>query len=187
MKRMMEVLFITCFILFLVSCGKAAHDLVQDYGPLKPSNQPRPQYFHDPDLQGFADQYLQVMKDNGIDTSNYGHLIRLEYIDGQLDKKETTIGLCNTYEDNRGLYYTIKIKRLETNSFCNRAITFHELGHCVNNLKHSSKPGSIMYPELTLDCTQYMDDNWDRLVTEHVQYIKDCQAGTCETVKEEDK
>lgn len=172
MKSMTAFLTFIVFLL-LVGCGKAAHDLYEDYGPLKPRSAPRPEYLHDPDLQAFADQYLDEMAKAGVSTKYYGRLLRLEYVDAFDDKEPAnTIGLCNKYTDQDGVFTTIKIKRVETNSFINRAIVFHEMGHCVNNLKHSDERGSIMYPELTMN-TQYYVENWDSLVTGLVQYIKD--------------
>lgn len=173
----MKMLFLFPALLLLVlvfvttGCGSEADDIVEDVF-FKDFEADRPSYYIDPELQPYLDEYVKDMEDRGV-IVNLDRLYRLELVDSfkDLEDGKKQLGVCWHRHDHEGYYGTVEVLR-GYEDVVTKAITYHELGHCLHKLEHSDEPKSLMYSTLTTN-PKFYEENWSELVEGLVKYLKE--------------
>jgi len=98
-----------------------------------------------------------------VDLSNLSKLQFIRYGDPATKEKPSTVGICNTwYEDDLLIKSNIIVKDLKS-PILNKALLYHELGHCVLELDHTSQESKTIMSPTMLNVSHY-SNNWDKLV-----------------------
>lgn len=143
---------ILIFLLFLVGCGNNTQIKTTYRYPDKNI---------DPCFTHYLDMYIE-------DTKRYGALY--DYTEIQTFKwvkklSRGAIGRCSIAEYDDGLhgYIYLLIEEETWSETYTKYVIYHELGHCLTNLKHIKEFG-IMSPYIIAD-DEFIEDNWDDLVS----------------------
>lgn len=99
----------------------------------------------------------------GADTSLISKLEFVRYGDPSTDENRNIVGVCNIYTVNGKIVRTNIIMQDMGDHLLNKALLYHELGHCVLNLDHTEQdPQTIMSPYISN--SKFYKSNWDELV-----------------------
>jgi hypothetical protein len=98
------------------------------------------------------------------DISSISKLEFIRYGETASPDQPNTVGLCTTYPYNNGTLYKSNIVVKQNDSaIALKAIVYHELGHCILGLEHTSQESeTLMSPIMMSD--DYYENNWDVLV-----------------------
>lgn len=107
-----------------------------------------------PELTGLWNQYTQTLTLSGIDWGaavGKANLVAIEAVPPEAI--EGKAGVCLTEEERlfNKVRYTRRIK-MASDRLNDWSTFYHELGHCIFNLKHNQDPDSLMFFS-----TQYSD------------------------------
>lgn len=112
-----------------------------------------------PELRGYVEDFLIDCDGYGADLSD---LAALRYVDFAEQMEGSDVGICWIIRSKvlqRTWATAIEVERME-NETMQRALMYHELGHCILNLDH--RPDTMMAAVL-LDEKTYLT-NWNTLV-----------------------
>lgn len=111
----------------------------------------------DPRLQPYLDSYLSFAPDEGnlklIDNIGIGNPGN-----GKEGVCERNVKIETFLRTNRNII----VAEINLNDWYGAKVIFHEMGHCLHGLKHSSNPDDIMYDE------RYDDDTREEFWKEHI-------------------
>ena len=164
-------------LLFLVGCGTIQDNVLVEHV----DDRYYTQHYWDPALVPYVDYYIQLAEHYGVRFYRLSTITRIEYREIK-DKNgdKDIVGYCHTYSSKDGnVYRTITIKKgYKWTKYRLNAVMLHELGHCVNNLEHSTVENSIMYESLPSE--RYLEENWDHAVEQFFDFIKNGDPVTVE-------
>lgn len=131
------------FILFLlsISCGSIVE---RDYKKITTVEPKIPKKNWNEELIPYIDEFMDYVHIYNLKTFPLEKLKIVDYGIPDKDNKNI-IGMCYQYNyENKPLYNKIIIIKEKRDIYL-KQLMFHELGHCLLNLKHVDDPGSIMY------------------------------------------
>jgi hypothetical protein len=156
--------YIISAMLLTTACGK--DEILGDWDK-KPEEKPTAIEKEEPvtGLKSLLNSFLSDCRDKyGADTSDVDKLEFIRYGDPSTEEQPQTVGVCNSWHDESGdlVRSNIVVKEMK-NPVMAKALMYHELGHCVLGLEHTSQESkTIMSPSMLPSV--YYSYNWESLV-----------------------
>ena len=151
-------------VLLLTSCGP---DSPTDWHNVPWQKDPPPVKAEEPipQLKEILDNFLY---DYGVvykaDVSSVSKLEFIRYGNPATKENPNQVGVCWTWSYNSGAVYKSNITVMEMDTATSiRALLYHELGHCVLGLDHTTQESKTMMSP-TMHDDMYYEENWDILV-----------------------
>jgi hypothetical protein len=131
----------------------------------------RPDYYCHEDLCPYVEKFHADMDYYGVNPVN-DDLYTVDYVsNGSYEPKtQKTLGTCVTHQwheiwikDKKDWPLSFKDEEGALKPCHMRKIMYHELGHCVSDLRHDETEGAVMYAYQSSDCTLTVT-HWDEMV-----------------------
>lgn len=147
--------------LLLLSCGEDDNNDWVEKISLDPGP-PEIDYEQPVDkLQTFIDEFKKDCGSYGRDLSRFSTLESVKFGDPSTDEEPNRVGVCNWWKHDGDVYKTEIIVSPLKSHILLRGLMYHELGHCILGLPHTSDT-TMMSPNLL--SPYYYEDNWNNLV-----------------------
>jgi len=105
----------------------------------------------DPELQVYLDEFKEALSVHNL--APHHAIILLSYVDSfpPIEDKPGArqVGVCI------GVHVVHVLKGLDKKF--ERAVTWHELGHCMMDLEHNDNPDSLMFPNVPYEITREIE------------------------------
>lgn len=112
-----------------------------------------------PELVGYIEDFAQDCRSYGADLTDFRKLHYVNFADNIAGQKEM-VGVCWTMSyPGMKVATAIEVKDLN-DDMLQKALMYHELGHCILNLDH--RQGTIMSEEMMPRFVY--ETSWDKLV-----------------------
>jgi hypothetical protein len=151
-------------VMLITACGKG--EIAEDWNKRhQKDNDTVYQEEPAPALRAILDSFISDCRDTyHADVSLANKLEYIRYGDPATKEKPYVVGQCNMmyYEDGSLAKSNIIVKEMN-NPIMAKALLYHELGHCILDLDHTSEESqTLMSPNMF--SSKYYTNNWDRLV-----------------------
>jgi hypothetical protein len=114
----------------------------------------------DAELRGYVSEFITEMNKRNRKPRGYVKTITLESNVTALQASDEAIGVCMPFQ-------WIRILKREVEDIKNKAVMFHEMGHCFLGLGHNEDTSKhhIMAPS-EMYSVLFLENNWDSLVND---------------------
>lgn len=156
-------------LLLLSSCGESSHDWKDRVSPT-PYDIPSKEEF-DLEIQDIITLFREDANTHQVDvTEGFERLKAARFNDEDFNDNndnDRAVGRCYNVSDFRGrplysrLYIKTSWKNQKGKPYSFKGLVYHELGHCILGLDHSTYQG-IMFPSLSTE--SFYKSNWPDLV-----------------------